>query len=118
MATLALGAAGEVAAAAPVVWLMPSVATLQVNFNDNVVDTVSRWPRSYGSISETGGRARVPCTTGYAAYARLTSARAEVSRRSPAPGHPNPRALRASGGEPSSTVTSPAWLPTGSCTRP
>ncbi len=62
---------------------MPSVATLQVNFNDNVVDTVSRWPRSYGSISETGGRARVPCTTGYAAYARLTSARAESTAATP-----------------------------------
>ncbi|MFE1329757.1 hypothetical protein [Streptomyces microflavus] len=69
MATLTLGAAVVASAAAPVVRFMPLVGTLQDNFNDNTVDTAVRWPRSYGSISETGGRARVPCTTGYAAYA-------------------------------------------------
>src|SRR5574341_734563 len=49
---------------------------LRDSFNDNVVDTV-KWPNNYntgasGLPTETGGRARVPCDTGFAAYASDT----------------------------------------------
>ncbi|QIJ62552.1 hypothetical protein [Streptomyces sp. JB150] len=37
------------------------------DFNDNVRDPVL-WSQSYGDPVEAGGRARIPCTTGYAAY--------------------------------------------------
>jgi hypothetical protein len=40
---------------------------LRDTFDDGVVDPVI-WPQSYGDPVESGGRARVPCTTGYAAY--------------------------------------------------
>jgi hypothetical protein len=45
---------------------VPSLSTLQDNFNDGVVGP--EWGNSYGGVSETGGRARVPCTTGFAGY--------------------------------------------------
>ncbi|MCX5537745.1 hypothetical protein OG785_45140, partial [Streptomyces sp. NBC_00006] len=35
-------------------------------FNDNVIGP--DWGNAYGGVTETGGRARVPCTTGYAGY--------------------------------------------------
>jgi SH3-like domain-containing protein len=38
------------------------------NFNDGVVDS-AKWPASFGGYSETGGRARVSCDTGFSAYA-------------------------------------------------
>ncbi|MCM8548904.1 hypothetical protein [Streptomyces sp. STCH 565 A] len=38
------------------------------DFDDGVVDPVL-WPESYGDVTETGGRARVPCTDQYSAYA-------------------------------------------------
>ncbi|MFJ6566225.1 hypothetical protein ACIQNU_02305 [Streptomyces sp. NPDC091292] len=38
------------------------------DFADGVVDS-ARWPESYGGVTETGGRARVPCGLDYAAYA-------------------------------------------------
>lgn len=52
---------------------MPLTADLQDDFNDGVVDT-GKWPSNYnsgggGAPSEVGGRARVPCDTGYAAFA-------------------------------------------------
>ncbi|MGW4493771.1 hypothetical protein [Streptomyces sp. NPDC004376] len=45
---------------------MPSLSTLTDNFNDNVIGP--NWGNAYGGALETGGRARVPCTTGYAGY--------------------------------------------------
>jgi hypothetical protein len=45
---------------------MPSLSTLVDNFNDNVIGP--NWGNSYGGVSETGGKARVPCTTGFAGY--------------------------------------------------
>lgn len=45
---------------------MPSLSTLVDNFNDSVIGP--DWGNSYGGVSETGGRARVPCTTGFAGY--------------------------------------------------
>lgn len=56
--------------------VIPSTAVfadLADNFDDNIVDTV-KWPDNYntgagGAPTETGGRARVPCDTGFAAYA-------------------------------------------------
>lgn len=37
------------------------------DFDDGIVDPVL-WPQSYGDPQEAGGTARIPCTTGYAAY--------------------------------------------------
>ncbi|MFI8191372.1 hypothetical protein ACIF8T_21555 [Streptomyces sp. NPDC085946] len=45
---------------------MPSLSTLQDNFNDGVIGPV--WGNSYGGVTETGGQARVPCGTGFAGY--------------------------------------------------
>ena len=45
---------------------MPSLSTLVDNFNDNTIGP--EWGNSYGSVSETGGRARVPCDTGFSGY--------------------------------------------------
>lgn len=55
---------------------MPLTEELRDSFNDNVVDTV-KWPNNYntgasGLPTETGGRARVPCDTGFAAYSSDT----------------------------------------------
>lgn len=55
---------------------MPLAQELQDNFDDNTVDT-TRWPNNYntgadGLPTEVGGRARVPCNTGFAAYASDT----------------------------------------------
>ncbi|MFK0124886.1 hypothetical protein ACIQSP_16415 [Streptomyces nigra] len=51
--------------------LVPLTATplaeLVDDFDDNTLDT-ALWPNSFGAVSETGGRARVPCTTDYNAY--------------------------------------------------
>ncbi|PAZ15679.1 hypothetical protein CLM62_12850 [Streptomyces sp. SA15] len=44
---------------------MPAFGMLTDDFNDGVLDPV-KWSQSYGDPSEAGGRARVPCTTGYA----------------------------------------------------
>lgn len=46
---------------------MPGFGMLRDDFDDGVVDPVL-WSQSYGDPVEAGGRARVPCTTGYAAY--------------------------------------------------
>lgn len=46
---------------------MPGFGMLRDDFGDGVVDPVL-WSQSYGDPVEAGGRARVPCTTGYAAY--------------------------------------------------
>lgn len=43
------------------------IKNLVDDFNDNVRDT-ALWPNSFGTISETGGRARVEINTGYNAY--------------------------------------------------
>ncbi|MEV0917856.1 hypothetical protein AB0I93_26810 [Streptomyces sp. NPDC049967] len=46
---------------------MPSLSTLIDTFNDNVIGP--NWGDSYEGVTETGGRARVPCTAGtYAGY--------------------------------------------------
>ena len=45
---------------------MPSLSTLTDNFNDGTIG--ANWGNSYGGVSETGGKARVPCTTGFAGY--------------------------------------------------
>lgn len=55
---------------------MPLTEELRDSFNDNIVDAV-KWPNNYntgasGLPTETGGRARVPCDTGFAAYASDT----------------------------------------------
>jgi len=46
---------------------MALISTLIDDFNDGVVDPV-KWPNSFGIYSETGGRARVSCDTGFNAY--------------------------------------------------
>ncbi len=46
---------------------MPSLSTLVDNFNDNTIGP--NWGDSYGGVTETGGRARVPLVAGnYAGY--------------------------------------------------
>jgi hypothetical protein len=45
---------------------MPSLSTLVDNFNDNVIG--ANWGNSYGGVTEVGGKARVPCGTGFAGY--------------------------------------------------
>ncbi|MEU4154764.1 hypothetical protein [Streptomyces antimycoticus] len=45
---------------------MPALSGLVDNFNDGVIG--SNWGNSYGGVTETGGRARVPCTTTRAGY--------------------------------------------------
>lgn len=46
---------------------MPSLSTLVDNFNDNIIGP--NWGDSYGGVTETGGRARVPLLAGtYAGY--------------------------------------------------
>lgn len=45
---------------------MPSLSTLIDNFNDDVIGP--NWGNSYGGVTETGGRARIPCGLGYAGY--------------------------------------------------
>lgn len=44
---------------------MPSFGALTDDFNDGTLNT-SLWSGSYGDPDEVGGRARIPCTTGYA----------------------------------------------------
>jgi hypothetical protein len=46
---------------------MALISTLVDDFNDGIVDPV-KWPNSFGTYSETGGRARVTCDTGFNAY--------------------------------------------------
>jgi len=43
---------------------MPSLSTLVDSFNDGILGP--EWGNAYGGTTETGGRAVVPCTTGYA----------------------------------------------------
>ncbi|MFD4547274.1 hypothetical protein [Streptomyces sp. NPDC058466] len=45
---------------------MPSLSTLTDNFNDGVIG--ANWGNSYGGVTESGGKAHVPCGTGYAGY--------------------------------------------------
>ncbi|MER5601515.1 hypothetical protein [Streptomyces sp. NPDC002265] len=51
---------------------MPGFGLLADDFDDGVRDPVL-WSGSYGDIAEADGRARVPCTTGYAAYATASA---------------------------------------------
>jgi hypothetical protein len=46
---------------------MALISTLVDDFNDSIVDPV-KWPDSFGTYSEVGGRARVSCDTGFNAY--------------------------------------------------
>ena len=46
---------------------MALISSLQDNFDDNVVNTAI-WAANFGTVSETGGRARVQCSTGTSAY--------------------------------------------------
>lgn len=40
---------------------------LKDDFNDNTIDT-AKWPNNFGTVSETGGAARIEINTGYNAY--------------------------------------------------
>ena len=45
---------------------MPSLSTLVDNFNDGTIG--ADWGNSYGGVTESAGKAHVPCTTNYAGY--------------------------------------------------
>ncbi|MFE7233895.1 hypothetical protein ACFVAF_25160 [Streptomyces sp. NPDC057596] len=47
---------------------MPALATIVDDFDAGAINT-SLWTGNYGTISQTGGRARVTCTTTYSAFA-------------------------------------------------
>ncbi|MFD5041952.1 chitosanase [Streptomyces sp. NPDC058377] len=47
--------------------LLPLLENLVDDFNDNSVSAVL-WPGSYGGVTETGGRARVPVSAAYAGF--------------------------------------------------
>ncbi|MCG0061736.1 hypothetical protein L0F81_00280 [Streptomyces tricolor] len=62
---------------------MPAFGLLLDDFDDGVRDPV-RWSGSYGAVSEAGGRARVPVSTGFSGYAsapQYTLAGAQVACR-------------------------------------
>lgn len=66
------------------------LAELVDDFDDNTIDE-GLWPNSFGDVVEVGGRARVPCTTGYAAYSsaldyRLTGSSIYLRAYAPAGG--------------------------------
>lgn len=63
-----LGAAREQNAPRSVRRIGIPTGALVDDFEDGTVDA-GKWPDSYGGVTETGGRARVPCTADYAAYA-------------------------------------------------
>jgi hypothetical protein len=46
---------------------MALIGTLVDDFNDNTVNAAI-WVNNFGTVSETGGRARVTCDTGFNAY--------------------------------------------------
>ncbi len=54
---------------------MPNTSTLTDDFS-GALDTVTKWPDSYGGPDTTGGQARVPCahTAGVPDYAGINSA--------------------------------------------
>lgn len=51
---------------------MPTFDELVDDFEDGVLNT-TLWSGSYGDPDETGGRARIPCTTGYAGLKSASS---------------------------------------------
>lgn len=51
---------------------MPGFGMLIDTFDDGLRDPVL-WQGSYGDVVETGGRARVPCSTDYSGYASATA---------------------------------------------
>jgi hypothetical protein len=51
---------------------MPAIATLADNFDDNTING-TLWLGNFGTVSETGGRARIACTTDYAAFVSAAS---------------------------------------------
>lgn len=66
---------------------MALISTLADDFNDGVVDP-AKWPNSFGTYSETGGRARISCDTGFNAYSsalKYTLAGSSVYLRGYAP---------------------------------
>ncbi|WP_432041414.1 hypothetical protein [Streptomyces cadmiisoli] len=86
--TQALGTATESGAAQALAPLAGTpLAELVDDFDDNTIDT-GLWPNSFGTVSETGGRARIPCDAGYNAYSsalEYTLANSSVSLRAYAP---------------------------------
>ncbi|MFE9935863.1 hypothetical protein [Streptomyces hirsutus] len=65
---IALPTVTEINTVQPLTRASLPVGLLQDTFDDNAVDP-AKWPETYGGCTETGGRATVPCTLDYAAYA-------------------------------------------------
>jgi len=56
-----------------------ALSSLADDFNDNTVDA-AKWPNSFGTFSETGGRARVSCDAGFNAYSSALTYRLSESQ--------------------------------------
>lgn len=77
----ALGVAAEGDTAQALTYAQAAKPTLLLvdDFNDNTVNT-TKWPNSFGTYSETGGRARVAVNTGYNAYSSAKAYKFQNSR--------------------------------------
>lgn len=77
----ALGNAALAITAYPLTYAQAAKPTLLLvdDFNDNTVNT-TKWPNSFGTYSETGGRARVQVNTGYNAYSSAKAYKFQNSR--------------------------------------
>lgn len=98
----ALGVAAEDNLATSLIYSQAAIPlkNLVDDFNDNTIDTLL-WPNSFGTISETGGRARVEVNTGFNAY---SSAKAYKLQNSQVTFQPFPP------GSMPETGTTEAWM--------
>lgn len=76
---LDVAAEGDTAYALTYAQAAKPTVTLVDDFNDNTVNT-TKWPNSFGTYSETGGRARVAVNTGYNAYSSAKAYKFQGSR--------------------------------------
>ncbi|QNJ57619.1 hypothetical protein SEA_KEANU_13 [Streptomyces phage Keanu] len=76
----ALGVANTTMTAQPLGYVKAARPTYELkdDFNDNTIDT-AKWPNNFGTVSETGGAARIEINTGYNAY---SSAKAYILQNS------------------------------------
>lgn len=77
----ALGVANEGDTAQALTYAQAAIPTANLvdDFNDNTVNT-TKWSNSFGTYSETGGRARVAVDTGYSAYSSAKAYKLQNSK--------------------------------------